>query len=577
MEVTTSYLQGKYGVEIRIMSVNKDNSHSWVRISHGLNKLVTDLNNNEQETSEIQFEEHALRLNAGDFASRSKAKAKPPRRTSASSSIKTIPIVERTWTDVEPGKQSLSDYSVSKKLINLLLHGSLPRDDDGAIDFWRLKDYLRNEFVHSQHWSDEMWKSTMAKGGGNKKICQYYSDSSGTILYLRALQGHSGRNLIDPSLQDNVVIQNGFFHHIYHIGCAFDLHSIIDNGLILGGQNSSKRQTVFFLPIDPRDKEHKGPEKIDLNVLRRAQYMHKAWKKHQNTVYWVDINLAQQKGFKFYQTRSNDIILHETLPAYCIPKVVLMETGDVIYEQVYASPRPPPKTSLKHDWMKELGSAVARQAEGEVARQAKSSQSTQPNPNPHHERTGKNVVCPQRGAPRSQEIETRSFREEAVRHDRTGKPVVCCDENHERPTVVCSEQASHPRFSREGQNLILEEDILITIERRDPLFALKKERTKHVSLVTARASVWKTKQITIERGKLVVCHDVNHERSILNKVDIDFRIPGLPHSAVKQADNYRVGELVKKIENHPDRHALQLDLQQNKSFKPFSEKSKKMI
>ena len=59
LEVTTSYLQGKYGMEIRIESVNKDNCHSWVRISHGLNKLVTDLSNkddNEQETSEMQFE-----------------------------------------------------------------------------------------------------------------------------------------------------------------------------------------------------------------------------------------------------------------------------------------------------------------------------------------------------------------------------------------------------------------------------------------------------------------------------------------------------------------------------------------
>ena len=37
LEVATCYLQGKYGVEIRIESVNKDNSHSWVRISHGLN------------------------------------------------------------------------------------------------------------------------------------------------------------------------------------------------------------------------------------------------------------------------------------------------------------------------------------------------------------------------------------------------------------------------------------------------------------------------------------------------------------------------------------------------------------
>ena len=47
---------GKHGVEIRIESVNKDNSQSWVRISHGVNKLVTDLidkeyDDKEQETS----------------------------------------------------------------------------------------------------------------------------------------------------------------------------------------------------------------------------------------------------------------------------------------------------------------------------------------------------------------------------------------------------------------------------------------------------------------------------------------------------------------------------------------------
>ena len=79
---------------------------------------------------------------------------------------------------------------------------------------------------------------------------------------------------------------------MYHIGCAFNLHSVINNELILGGQNSSKRQTVFFLPIDPRDKEHKDPEYIDLNVPRHAQYLYKAWKRHQDAVYWVDTNLA---------------------------------------------------------------------------------------------------------------------------------------------------------------------------------------------------------------------------------------------------------------------------------------------
>ena len=125
---------------------------------------------------------------------------------------------------------------------------------------------------------------------------QYCTDISGTIIYFRALQGHSGRNLIDPSLQDNVIIECGFFKHIYHIGCAFNLHSIINNGLIPGGQNSSKRQTVFFLPIDPSDKGHQDPAKIDFSVPRRAQYLHSVWKKHQDAVFWIDIDLAIQRG-----------------------------------------------------------------------------------------------------------------------------------------------------------------------------------------------------------------------------------------------------------------------------------------
>ena len=125
------------------------------------------------------------------------------------------------------------------------------------------------------------------------------------------------------------------------------------------------------------DKEHQDPKKVDLKAPRLAQYMQKAWKKHQNTVYWVDINLALRKGLKFYQTRSNAITLHETLPACCIPKVVRMETGEVKNEKVCASPWPSPKISLKHDWMKDLGS--------EIERQAKSSQSSQPNPNSDHD------------------------------------------------------------------------------------------------------------------------------------------------------------------------------------------------
>ena len=105
--------------------------------------------------------------------------------------------------------------------------------------------------------------------------------------------------------------------------------------------------------------------------------------RHQDAVYWVDINLAFKKGLQFYQTRSNAIILQETLPAYCIPKVVRMKIGEVLYEKVYMSPRPPPKISLKHEWKRELGSDHAHSAE--AGQLSGSFQSNQPTLNPIRE------------------------------------------------------------------------------------------------------------------------------------------------------------------------------------------------
>ena len=64
---------------------------------------------------------------------------------------------------------------------------------------------------------------------------------------------------------------------------------------------------------------------------------------------------------------------------------------------------------------------------------------------------------------------------------------------------------------------------------------------------------------------------------LVKEADIDFKIPGLPHSTVKQLQSASVRQLIQKIENHPDRHALQQDLRQNQSFNPCSPESQQMI
>ena len=70
-----------------------------------------------------------------------------------------------------------------------------------------------------------------------------------------------------------MLIGRGIILYIYHVGSNFNLHSIISNGLILGGQNLSRRQTVFFLLVDPRNEDHKDPEYIDYSAPRLARYL----------------------------------------------------------------------------------------------------------------------------------------------------------------------------------------------------------------------------------------------------------------------------------------------------------------
>ena len=81
---------------------------------------------------------------------------------------------------------------------------------------------------------------------------------------------------------------------------------------------------------------------------------------------------------------------------------------------------------------------------------------------------------------------------------------------------------------------------------------------KHVLVMKASDPSLETKHI-VRSGQPIVHHDdFNHEQTMLNKVNMDFRIPGLPHSVVKHTQRTSVRELSQKIENHPDRHALQL-------------------
>ena len=143
---------------------------------------------------------------------------------------------------------------------------------------------------------------------------------------------------------------------------------------------------------------------------------------------------------------------------------------------------------------------------------------------------------------RSQEIKVKSFHEELRSSDRSGQRDITQDvigvQNN-----LSEEIRVEQTHDRSGQ---LDK---YNVERQDAL------------------------EVHREITTLNTDNELTRERI---EEDMDFKIPGLSHSIVKQLQSASVRELIQKVENHPHRHALQRDLRQSQSLNPFSQESKQM-
>ena len=167
---------------------------------------------------------------------------------------------------------------------------------------------------------------------------------------------------------------------------------------------------------------------------------------------------------------------------------------------------------------------------------------------------------------RSQEIDDNSFHEETVSSERTGRPVVETSVIQTRSSEDSKDH--HVEMAHERTRRLVVETNTENVPDSCQTRSCHESETFDVGDKTLRKRT--------ERP--VVNHDdSSHEQTMLNDLNMDFRIPGLPHSVVKHAQSTSFRELIQKIENHPDRHVFQQDLRQNQAYNPFSPESKKMI
>ena len=152
----------------------------------------------------------------------------------------------------------------------------------------------------------------------NKMRFEYYESSQGFFaVYIRAIQGHTGENMIAPELMGHVAIPYNWKEFIFHRVCSYNANSFLDTGLVAGGKESRGRETKNLLhntqPLLEKIQMKKNPAMIFQYQERCTTTAIGSTTK--SVVYWVKLSCAQEQRLRFWQTKSNAIIAHNHVPA----------------------------------------------------------------------------------------------------------------------------------------------------------------------------------------------------------------------------------------------------------------------
>ena len=163
-------------------------------------------------------------------------------------------------------------------------------------------------------------------------------------------------------------------------------------------------------------------------------------------------------------------------------------------------------------------------------------------PNPICDRSGKledteRVFVEKGKTSRSQEIVDKRLHKELGSSDRTGKPV----KSEDIRVMHAHDGTGEPVKSSVSTHIVKEQFV----------------PTEHRDIASSNAD--------------------NKFNLATDEKNIDFNIPGVPNSTVKRSHGVNVHNMIQRIENHPQRQALQSDLQQHRAFNPFSTESQDVI
>ena len=216
-----------YGIEIHITSTDGCKTNVRVVMSGSKSRDVDELRYRESE-------------NLPDDVVQESVQQQEKQHSQGESPEDHIPFHQRSWEDL-PANEYSRRYSwktqVSKSVSRLERHEhSQERGTDGAIH-WKFicpKLIIRFQRDGGVSFTDRDWLNFIWQGS-NKTRFQYCQNSHNRIMYFRAIQGHTGGEMISPEMLGHVLIPHNWKEFVFHRGSSFNLTSVLKARLIAGG------------------------------------------------------------------------------------------------------------------------------------------------------------------------------------------------------------------------------------------------------------------------------------------------------------------------------------------------------
>ena len=349
--------------------MNKDNSHSWVRISYGTVRYVNDYIKHDTENFADPQEEEDVPTSSSVVAVRSKAKAKPQSRVH--------------WRDNHPTKWKSIDWYWTIKTRSRVVQSFEESHQSSS---------TQSEVTSGRRWSNSILQNKVPltrPSSSNTKLVRWsmvslFGCRRRTQTKISVLLWLLGINHLSPCSSRTFWGQS-YWSYItgwcvdwtwnisLHLPCGKQFQSFFDYQQWIDTWRSKFEQKTICVLLAHWSKKRRPQRSRVYRLLCTTSCTILAKCMEETSRYGIlDRNWSwNQRRIEVLSNKIERNYPSRNTPANCIVKAERLKNGEKLYERQYLSPRPPPKISLKHDhnWSKGKyqGSTVETSASREIS------------------------------------------------------------------------------------------------------------------------------------------------------------------------------------------------------------------